>query len=71
MEPGMPLYRCEDVRAIDRHVIEHDGVPAFVLMQRAAAAALQVLRARWPLARRLMVICGPGNNGGDGYVLRT
>jgi len=38
-------------------------------MFRAASAALRELRARWPVARDLLVLCGGGNNGGDGYVL--
>ncbi|MDQ3270273.1 MAG: bifunctional ADP-dependent NAD(P)H-hydrate dehydratase/NAD(P)H-hydrate epimerase, partial [Pseudomonadota bacterium] len=69
MDIGMPLYRCEDVRAIDRAAIEGDGIPAYELMTRAAQAAFDVLRAAWPHARRVSVVCGPGNNGGDGYVL--
>lgn len=38
-------------------------------MQRAGEAAFTLLRTRWPRARRLAVLCGPGNNGGDGYVI--
>ena len=45
------------------------GVPGFVLMQRAAAAAYAALRARWPQARSLAVFAGPGNNGGDALEL--
>jgi hydroxyethylthiazole kinase-like uncharacterized protein yjeF len=39
------------------------------LMQRAADAALNTLLQHWPLARHIDVYCGPGNNGGDGYLL--
>lgn len=38
-------------------------------MQRAAGAALAILRERWPVAARIAVICGGGNNAGDGFVL--
>ncbi|WP_022948316.1 bifunctional ADP-dependent NAD(P)H-hydrate dehydratase/NAD(P)H-hydrate epimerase [Methylohalobius crimeensis] len=63
------LYRAEQVRAMDRYAIDRLGVPGQVLMERAGAAAFQVLRRHWPDARRIAVLCGGGNNGGDGYVV--
>jgi len=63
-----PLYRAEQVRELDRRTIA-GGIEGFALMQRAAAAAWQELRARWPAVRSLSVLCGGGNNGGDGHVL--
>jgi NAD(P)H-hydrate epimerase len=63
------LYRAEQVRALDRCAIERHGIPAAELMQRAGAAAFRLLRARWPAARRILVLAGAGNNGGDGYVV--
>jgi ADP-dependent NAD(P)H-hydrate dehydratase / NAD(P)H-hydrate epimerase len=62
------VYSAASVRAMDRHAIE-GGIPGYVLMQRAGEAAFAVLRRRWPAARSVAVICGPGNNGGDGYVV--
>ncbi|GAB3385881.1 NAD(P)H-hydrate dehydratase [Lysobacter fragariae] len=41
----------------------------FELMRRAGQAAWRELLKRWPQAQRVVVACGPGNNGGDGYVL--
>ena len=38
-------------------------------MKRAGEAALRYLRTRWPMAHRIVIVCGNGNNGGDGYVL--
>jgi len=38
-------------------------------MEKAGAAAWQSLRAAWPDAGRITVICGAGNNAGDGYIL--
>ena len=63
------LYSSAQVRALDAHAIEALGVPAYTLMKRAGEAALRHLRSRYPLAHRIAVVCGGGNNGGDGYVL--
>jgi len=63
------LYTVAQVRALDRRAIDELGVPGFELMRRAAAAAFASLRRHWPQAQRVAVYCGPGNNGGDGYLL--
>lgn len=63
------LYRADQVRDLDRLAIGVHGIPGATLMERAGAAAFRVLRARWPESRRLGVLCGSGNNGGDGYVV--
>ena len=63
------LYRAEQVRALDRLVQRQPGVSEFALMQRAGAAAFACLRERWPRARRLLILTGSGNNGGDGLVI--
>jgi NAD(P)H-hydrate epimerase len=63
------VYRAEQSRAIDARAIDDLGIPGFTLMQRAGQAAFGVLRERFPDARRLLVVCGGGNNGGDGYVV--
>ncbi|MGH8452913.1 MAG: NAD(P)H-hydrate epimerase, partial [Nevskiales bacterium] len=63
------VYRAAQVRELDRCVIEQHGILGFTLMQRAASAAFRELRWRWPDARRMVVVCGPGNNGGDGLLL--
>ena len=62
------MYEAEAVRLIDAAAIA-GGIPGPVLMQRAAEAAWQVLKDTWPSARRIGVLCGPGNNGGDAYAL--
>jgi hydroxyethylthiazole kinase-like uncharacterized protein yjeF len=63
------LYTAIQVREFDRLAIERHGIAAATLMERAGAAAFTLLRARGPRARRVGVICGTGNNGGDGYVV--
>jgi hydroxyethylthiazole kinase-like uncharacterized protein yjeF len=63
------LYSTAQVRALDAYAIDTLGIPGYVLMKRAGEAALRFLRARWPMAYRVAIVCGGGNNGGDGYVL--
>jgi ADP-dependent NAD(P)H-hydrate dehydratase / NAD(P)H-hydrate epimerase len=63
------LFTSAQARAIDRRAIDELGIPGFELMSRAAAAAFAQLRRRWPEARRLRIVCGSGNNGGDGYLV--
>ncbi len=63
------LFRAEQVRAMDRYAIEHLQVPGIVLMQRAGSAAFSVLNRHWPQAESIAVLCGGGNNGGDGYIV--
>ncbi len=63
------IYRAAQVRELDRCAIERQGIPGFTLMQRAASASFRELRWRWPDTRRVTVVCGPGNNGGDGLLI--
>ena len=63
------LYRACDVRELDRHAIGTAGIPGIELMERAGSESLRTLRERWPAARRVAVVAGPGNNGGDGFVV--
>src|SRR5437763_1261467 len=57
------------MRALDRWTIEH-GTPGHVLMERAGAGAARVLRERLRRPRGpVVVVCGRGNNGGDGFVV--
>ncbi|HET6725243.1 MAG TPA: NAD(P)H-hydrate dehydratase [Gammaproteobacteria bacterium] len=63
------LYRAADVREMDRRAMEECGLGDGLLMERAGAAAFAALRAGWPGARRIAIVAGSGNNGGDGYVV--
>ncbi len=63
------VYEAAQVRAMDRHAIEVAGISGYTLMQRAAEAALALLRRRWPEAKQITILCGSGNNAGDGYAL--
>ena len=65
---GTPLYDTAALRAVEARVARDSGDP-YTLMARAGLAAWRALLARWPDAQRIAVVCGPGNNGGDGYEL--
>ena len=62
------IYQAHQVREIDRAVIEQHGVPGITLMRRAGEAAFKQIMARYSGINHLVVVCGAGNNGGDGYV---
>lgn len=62
-------YSAAAIREIERIAIQQDGIPGFELMQRAGAAAFATLQRHWPGAKRLIVFCGTGNNGGDGFIV--
>jgi len=63
------IYSVAAVREMDRTTIEDHGVPGYTLMTRAGEAALREAIKGYPDARRWQVVCGAGNNGGDGYVV--
>ncbi|MCC7328958.1 MAG: NAD(P)H-hydrate dehydratase [Gammaproteobacteria bacterium] len=67
--PSSFLYTPAAVREIDRIAIEEVGIPGFELMSRAGRLVWDTARARHPAARHWLVLCGAGNNAGDGYIV--
>jgi hydroxyethylthiazole kinase-like uncharacterized protein yjeF len=63
------LYTVEQLRAMERDALIALDISGYDLMRRAASAALNSLRRHWPQVRRVTLYCGPGNNGGDGFLL--
>lgn len=63
------LFSVEQVRSMDRYVIDKIGIPGIELMQRAGQFAFDFLMQTWPDTKSVGVFCGAGNNGGDGYVI--
>jgi NAD(P)H-hydrate epimerase len=59
----------QQVRELDRRAIEEYGVPGIVLMENAGRGCAQWLRELNPERLPTLVLCGPGNNGGDGCVI--
>ena len=64
-----PVLTAKQMREADRYTIEETGLPGVVLMENAGAAVADVIRDRYPAAKRVVVFCGKGNNGGDGFVV--
>jgi len=69
LENHTKLYTSAEARALDFEAMQTDVLGQGELMERAGEAAFRYLRFLWPRAHRVTVVCGPGNNGGDGYVL--
>ena len=63
------VYTAREVRELDRIAIESFGISAISLMKRAGRSAFNTLLLRWPDTRTLTILCGGGNNAGDGYVV--
>ena len=63
------LYTAAQVRGFDRTAIEQFGLPGLDLMRKAGRFCFARLRELWPDARSVVVLCGGGNNGGDGFVI--
>jgi NAD(P)H-hydrate epimerase len=59
----------DEVRELDRRAIQEYGVPGVVLMENAGRGAAELLLRLNPERERVLILCGPGNNGGDGFVI--
>ena len=64
----MKIVTSAEMREIDRLSSERFGVPSLTLMENAGAAVANFVLREYPQAKRIAVICGKGNNGGDGFV---
>ena len=71
IESQLPDRACSvaQARELERLAAVSFDLPGDVLMERAGRAAAQLVLTRYPLAQKIAIVCGTGNNGGDGYVL--
>jgi len=65
---AMHVLSAAEMQACDRATTERFNVPSLELMRSASAAVAAFARAHFPRARRVTVLCGKGNNGGDGMM---
>ena len=65
----MKIVTAAEMREIDRVTSERFGVPSLTLMENAGTAVAEFALSRYPQAERIAVVCGKGNNGGDGFVV--
>ncbi len=65
---AMHILSAAEMQVCDRVTTEHFGVPSIDLMRAAANAVATIAREQFPRARRVTVLCGRGNNGGDGMM---
>ncbi|WP_413453480.1 bifunctional ADP-dependent NAD(P)H-hydrate dehydratase/NAD(P)H-hydrate epimerase [Erwinia persicina] len=63
------VWPVEAVAGLEREGADSLGITLFELMQRAGEAAFSLLRQLWPQAQHWLILCGHGNNGGDGFVV--
>lgn len=64
-----PFFDAEGIREVDRITIEELGIPSLVLMERAALAVTECVEKYATCKTRIGVLCGTGNNGGDGIAV--
>lgn len=63
-----PILTADEMRAAEAWAMGH-GVPGSTLMENAGLAVARAIESRFGKERRVAIVCGPGNNGGDGFVV--
>lgn len=65
----MRVVTAAEMRQIDQHTIEGIGIPGIVLMETAGSAIVRAIQQHYPTCKRIGILVGKGNNGGDGIVI--
>ena len=65
------IVSAEEMRWCDETTIKTYGVPGLLLMENAGRGAVEIIRQKYPAleSKNILVVCGKGNNGGDGIVI--
>ncbi len=63
------LYSTAAIRELEQLAISNYGISVATLMQRAGSTVFRELKKHWSNAQKIIVVCGKGNNAGDGYVI--
>jgi len=63
------LYNVDSVVQLEQAAIRQFAIPAYELMKRAGNAVFDVLKTKYPQHKKILVLCGAGNNAGDGYIV--
>lgn len=63
------IYSTTQIRDGEKLAAQKLGIPMYELMERAGKAVFRLINDKFTTAKRLLVVCGTGNNGGDGYVV--
>jgi len=63
------LYNVDSVIQLEQIAIKQFNIPAYELMKRAGKAVFDVIKTNYPQCKNVLVLCGAGNNAGDGYVI--
>ncbi len=69
MREHLRLYSGQHCKQLDQVAINQVKIPGSSLMARAGQSAFEIVRKVWPSAKRFAIVCGSGNNAGDGYQL--
>jgi len=63
------LYSVDSIVQLEQIAIKQFNIPAYELMERAGKAVFDVIQTNYPQCKNVLVLCGAGNNAGDGYVI--
>lgn len=63
------LYTVDSIVQLEQIAINQFGISGYTLMQRAGEAIFSVIQEKYPQCKNILLLCGAGNNAGDGYVV--